>query len=575
MNTPVFKENSMKKQIISIALTVSLILIAACTVNPITGKKEFTLMSKQQELALGQQSDPGIVASFGLYQDEKLQAFINEKGTAMGKISHRPDLEYKFKILDSPVVNAFAVPGGYVYFTRGIMAHFNNEAEFAGVLGHEIGHITARHSAKQYTKATLAQIGLIAGVVFSPEFRQYADVASQGLQLLFLKFGRDNESQSDELGVQYSTKIGYDAQHMANFFNTLDRLSGDQSERLPTFLSTHPDPADRNQKVGELAKEWKAKVGSSNYKVNRDSYLRMIDGIVYGDDPRQGYVENDQFYHPELKFQYSVPRGWKTVNSPQQVQMAPSDGKAMIILTLGQGKTLKEAAQKFLTDNKLTLVESQNTTVNGLNALAIISDQLPEQSQQMGATQQSVAQKPGTVDSPNQPSSDPNTQTKQSKTDSKSGSTSGKTSGSGGTVKSGSTNTSSPTPSPTTGNNQSPSQPAPAQGVTPTLRIMTYLIQYNDLIYMFHGLSKYEDFRQYTNAFANTMKSFRQLTDQSKIQVKPERVFIKEVKQSGTLKTALQAYGMTPKQQETLSVLNGMELTARVNKGSLIKILGK
>ena len=561
----------MKRHIISLVLTVSLILAASCTVNPITGKKEFTLMSKERELAMGKQSDPSIVASFGEYKDDKLQAFINEKGKAMGKISHRPDLEYTFRILDSPVVNAFAVPGGYVYFTRGILAHFNNEAEFAGVLGHEIGHITARHSAKQYTKATLAQIGLIAGVIFSPEFRQYADAASQGLQLLFLKFGRDNESQSDELGVEYSTKIGYDALHMANFFNTLDKLSGDQSERLPTFLSTHPDPADRNQKVGELAKEWKAKTQNSSYKVNRDSYLKMIDGIIYGDDPRQGYVENSQFYHPELKFQYSVPRGWKTVNSPQQVQMAPEDGKAMMILTLGQGNSLEEAAQKFLTDNKLTLFESQKTTVNGLTALAMISDQIPEQPQQMASSQQGVAQNSGTVDSPKQSGGDSGTQTKQSKTGQKSTSSSGKTSGSGGTVKSGSGNTSTPAPST---NNQSPSQPAPS-GVTPTLRIMTYLIQYNDLIYMMHGLSKYEDFRQYSNAFLNTMKSFRELTDQSKIQVVPERLFIKEVKKSGSLKSALQAYGMTPKQQEKLAVLNGMALTDQVRQGSLVKILGK
>jgi predicted Zn-dependent protease len=180
------------------------------------------LMSKGQEIAMGQQSDPEIVAFFGLYDDERLQRFINEKGKQMAAVSHRKELPYEFKIVDSPVVNAFAVPGGFVYFTRGIMAHFNNEAEFAGVLGHEIGHITARHSAKQYSNAMLGQIGLVAGSVISPEFAQLADVAQQGLQLLFLKFGRDAESQSDKLGVEYSTKIGYDASEMAGFFSTLD-----------------------------------------------------------------------------------------------------------------------------------------------------------------------------------------------------------------------------------------------------------------------------------------------------------------------------------------------------------------
>ena len=192
------------KRLASISLMVIVLLIAdSCAKNPVTGKNELMLMSKDQEIALGQQSDPEIVAFFGLYQDEELQKFIDVKGKEMAAISHRPDLPFEFKIVDSPVVNAFAVPGGYVYFTRGIMAHFNNEAEFAGVLGHEIGHVTARHSAKQYSNAMLGQIGLVAGSIISPEFAQFADIASTGLQLLFLKFARDAESQSDKLGVEY------------------------------------------------------------------------------------------------------------------------------------------------------------------------------------------------------------------------------------------------------------------------------------------------------------------------------------------------------------------------------------
>ncbi|MEO0876031.1 MAG: M48 family metalloprotease, partial [Bacteroidota bacterium] len=154
-----------------------------CAVNPVSGKKQFMLMSESQELALGKQSDPSIVAQFGMYQDDQLQSFLNEKGQEMAKVSHRPDLAFEFKLLDSPVVNAFALPGGYVYFTRGIMAHFNNEAQFAGVLGHEIGHVTARHSARQYSRSVLAQVGLIAGMIISPEFAQFGNEASQAMQL--------------------------------------------------------------------------------------------------------------------------------------------------------------------------------------------------------------------------------------------------------------------------------------------------------------------------------------------------------------------------------------------------------
>ena len=220
-----------------LTLFLSIFLITnSCSVNPVTGKKELSLMSEKQEIALGKQSDPSIVANFGLYQDPKLQTFITQKGQKMAKISHRPGLKYEFKVLDSPVVNAFAVPGGYVYFTRGILAHFNNEAEFAGVLGHEIGHVTARHSAKQYSNQMLAQLGFFVGMVVSPEFRQFADVTQQGLGLLFLKFSRDHESQSDKLGVEYSTKIGYNAHEMADFFKTLSRLSEGQKQETSQLL---------------------------------------------------------------------------------------------------------------------------------------------------------------------------------------------------------------------------------------------------------------------------------------------------------------------------------------------------
>ena len=170
-------------------LVLLAIFWTGCAVNPVTGNRELMLMSEEQEIAMGKQSDPAVVAQYGLYQDETLQKFINEKGQMMAKISHRPDLNFEFKIVDSPVVNAFALPGGYIYFTRGIMAHFNNEAEFAGVLGHEIGHVTARHGAKQYSKQQVAQVLMVGGMIVSPEFAQFGSQAQQGLGLLFLKFG--------------------------------------------------------------------------------------------------------------------------------------------------------------------------------------------------------------------------------------------------------------------------------------------------------------------------------------------------------------------------------------------------
>ena len=205
----------------------------------------------------------------------------------MVKVSHRPDLPFQFRLLDSDVLNAFAVPGGYVYFTRGIMAYFNNEAQFAGVLGHEIGHVTARHSAQQYTKQMLSQVALVGGMIFSEKLRGMSEQAMQGMQLLFLKFSRDDETESDKLGVNYSSSIGYDAKEMADFFNTLGRASGGEEGRVPEFMSTHPDPGNRYVNVKNLAAEWQKQKGVTNLKVNRNEYLKMIDGLVYGEDPRQ------------------------------------------------------------------------------------------------------------------------------------------------------------------------------------------------------------------------------------------------------------------------------------------------
>ena len=357
-------------------------LFNSCARNPVTGKRQVVLMSEAQEIAMGKEADPQIVAQFGLYPDSAVQRFIREKGNEMAKISHRPNLAYEFKVLDSDVINAFATPGGYVYFTRGILAHFNSEADFAGVLGHEIGHVTARHSVTQQRNAILGQLGILASVVINPELGQFAQQASQGLQLLFLKFGRDAERESDKLGVEYSTKIGYDAQQMANFFTTLKRKQSDDVADLPSFLSTHPDPGERNVTVSKLASEWKKSLNLINPKVNRETYLRRIEGIIYGEDPKQGFVEANVFYHPELKFQFPVPAGWTVVNTPQAVQMAPKNGSALLMMTLAPGKTLEESANAVLQRYNLQALNSRNLTVNGFNAIALLADQKPDPQQQ-------------------------------------------------------------------------------------------------------------------------------------------------------------------------------------------------
>lgn len=375
-------------QTLSCLLAVPLVLtLTTCATNPVSGKKELSMMSTEQEIAIGKESHPSIVATMGLYQDAKLQAFMNEKGKAMAAISHRPDLPYQFHIVDSPVVNAFAVPGGFVYFTRGILAHFNNEAEFAGVLGHEIGHITAKHAARQQSKQLFGTLGTIAAAIFVP---QAAEMVQQGAGVLLLKYSRDHESESDKIGVDYSSKIGYDAHQMANFFATIKRIQDNSGQSVPNILSTHPDPGNRYAKVHEMAKEYQAQ-NPTSYKVNRDSYLRLIDGLMFGEDPKQGFVENNMFYHPELKFQFPVPSGWQTQNSPSQFQMGPKDGKASMILMLAKGNSLQEAAQTMVKELNLKVLENAQRTVNGNPALVIISQQQPQQQQGQQQQQQTAA----------------------------------------------------------------------------------------------------------------------------------------------------------------------------------------
>jgi predicted Zn-dependent protease len=332
------------------------------------------MVSESQEIAIGKEADPQIVAEYGLYEDEDLAALVNEIGQSLAKVSHRPQLTYTFRVVDSPIINAFALPGGYVYMTRGILAHFNSQDELAGVLGHEIGHVVARHSAEQMSKQQLAGLGLGIGALVSEHFARYAGFAGAGLNLLFLKYSRDQESESDMLGVEYSTKRGYDAHRMAEFFGTLNRMRGDGGQSLLSFASTHPDPGDRRVRVNQLAGEWQEQIAYEPLGIGRYEYLKRIDGIVYGDDPRQGYVDGQVFYHPTMRFKFPVPTGWELANSASTVMMIDSEKKALIKLTMGRADTPTAEADAFITDNKASVRRRQTQTVHGFDAVVVESN---------------------------------------------------------------------------------------------------------------------------------------------------------------------------------------------------------
>ena len=355
-------------------------IFTSCAVNPVTGKRELMLVSTAEEEAIGKKTDGQVVAQYGIYDDPALQAYLTEIGQKLTPHSHRSELNYTFKVVDSGIINAFAVPGGYVYFTRGIMAHLNSEAEMAGVMGHELGHIAARHTAQQMTRAQVAQFGLGIGSILSDTFRQYADIANFGVGLLFLRFSRDHERQSDRLGVEYSTKASYDAYQMANFFDTLDRMRPQDGGGIPSWLSTHPEPGDRVVAVQNLAKEWQAKYPGTSFSTNRDEYLRKIDGVVYGPDPRQGFVEANTFYHPTLKFRFPVPPDWTVNNLPTQVQMFPEGGNAAILFSIAKEKDPGSAAASFVQDSGAEVIQNNPTSINGMAATQLITDISSEQS---------------------------------------------------------------------------------------------------------------------------------------------------------------------------------------------------
>jgi len=476
-------------------ITAALVTVISCAVNPVTGRKQIMLMSEAQEVQLGLSYDPQVLASFGEYNSPALQSWVQAKGTEMGKLSHRPNLEYHVKVVDSPVVNAFAVPGGYIYLTRGIMANLNNEAEFIGVLGHEMGHIAARHSVSQQTKQQLGTLLLIGGMIASPKFANYAEQAMQGLELLFLSFSREDEREADALGSEYATKMAYDGTRMADFYKVLIRMNLAQSEGgVPTFLSTHPDPGDRYNAVLRNTKAWQDSLKLPSYKVNADSYLQMIDGMIYGEDPKQGYTMDNTFYHPELRFKFSFPLGWQLTNAPTQVTVQPSDGKALMLFTLSGQKTLQSAVDTTMAMYGLQLQRSEKKTVNGLQAIATLSKQ-QVQDQSTG----------------------------------------------------------------TTGANA----------------VISYFVQYGSMIYVFHGVSTEADFAGYAPTMEASMKTFAQLTDQSRINVKPKRVFVRKAPKTGTLASTLSYFNMPQAMMEELSLLNNMELNETVPAGKYIKIVSE
>ena len=341
-------------------------MAAGCAVNPVTGRRQLALITEAQEIQMGQQASQEVAQQLGLVDNEALQQYVQAVGERLARESERPNLPWTFRVVDDPTPNAFALPGGFIFMTRGMMDLMDSEAEFAAVLGHEIGHVTARHSVTQISRGQLAQLGLGLGSIFFPSAAQtFGGLAQTGMQLLFLSYSRDAERQADELGFRYALREGFEVREMDDIFATLMRI-GEAAGRsdIPSWLASHPAEPERIRTA-----QARADTVTRPLNVGREEYLARIDGLVYGDDPRQGFFRDGVFLHPELRFRMDFPPGWRTQNLPQAVNALAPQQDAMLQLTLAQGANAEDAARRFLSQQGLRQGQTGRQNVNGNPAI--------------------------------------------------------------------------------------------------------------------------------------------------------------------------------------------------------------
>ncbi len=345
-----------------LCLAAALLACSGCAINPVSGEADFALMSEAEEIEQGRKYHDEIIAQYGVYDDPELQKYVNRIGQALAKISHRSHLEFSFTVLDTPDINAFALPGGYIYITRGLMAYLGSEAELAGVLGHEIGHVTARHSVRQQAGQTAS--GVLSVLIMATTGSQALGNLSQSLGTGLVRgYGREHELEADRLGAEYLHAIGYDPDHMLEVIGVLkdqevfERKQAKKEGREPRtyhgVYSTHPRNDERLQTVVRKAKDLSAK----EYRdARRKLYYKKIDGMVWGPSPKQGLVRANRFAHPELGFSLALPRGWNVINTPEVLIARDPDGSGeaqLVIERLKKDESLAAFLRRFTGNGKL------------------------------------------------------------------------------------------------------------------------------------------------------------------------------------------------------------------------------
>lgn len=320
--------------------------LAGCvSTNRATGEQTLTgFSSLEDDIALGEKEHPKLVKAFGgEYENARLQSYISRLGIELARYAEYQEFKYTFTIVNSPIINAFALPGGFCYVSRGLITLASNEAELAGVISHEIGHVNARHTAQRIAQAQMAQ-GLLLGAVLLTGQRAVGQLGSSIAGSVLKSFSRDQELEADALGIRYMSAAGYSPDAMVRFLDTMRDHSQIEAEKrgLPpetvderNINATHPRTIERVQQAQALAVQKRA----PNQVINRDRYLNHIDGMLYGDDPEQGIVRGREFIHPGLRFRFEVPDGFVINNGAKEVVAQKPGTDAAIVFDAAERST--------------------------------------------------------------------------------------------------------------------------------------------------------------------------------------------------------------------------------------------
>jgi predicted Zn-dependent protease len=351
--------------------------LSGCATNPVTGRPDLVLQSESGEINRAKEVHPMLLQQFGgPYQDARVQAYVNDVGQRAAKVSHRPELQYTFTVLDSEDINAFTTGGGYVYITRGIMSFLNSEAELAAVLGHEIGHVTARHPVRQQSQSTLAGIGAAAIGVFTGS-GDIAGLANYAGAAIIRGYGRDQELEADRLGAEYLAEVGMDPDHMIDVVRLLKNQElfeiqrAREEKREPRVyhgvFSTHPDNDQRLREVVKAAE--KLHSDSPKAEAGQENYLKIIQGMPFGTSRAQGVLKGNRFYHADLGITIAFPSGWTVENQANRL-VAVSPQKDSVLQMQTQAPPPNTGPREFLSRMlaRSSGGQAEALEVNGLQA---------------------------------------------------------------------------------------------------------------------------------------------------------------------------------------------------------------